>query len=59
MSMENILHIEDIVESTLAPHFFINFRVNMVDYVNLHKAVTKRSVCLEFKIKKKKTNKLD
>ncbi len=52
--MEDILQIEDIVESTLAPPFFlINFRVSIVGYVNHHKVVAKRSAGLEF-LKKRK-----
>jgi hypothetical protein len=35
--MENMLWIEDIVESKQTPHFFIKFRVNMVDFVDSHK----------------------
>jgi hypothetical protein len=39
--MEDMLWIEDIVESTLVPPFFINSRIDMVNFVNLHKVVTR------------------
>jgi len=41
--MEDMLWIEDIVGCTLAPPFLINSRIDMVNFVNLHKVVTRRS----------------
>ncbi len=38
-----MLWIEDIVESALAPSFFINFKIDMVNFMNLYKVVTRRS----------------
>jgi hypothetical protein len=41
--MEDILWIENIVESTPTLHFFTNFKVGMVGFVNLHKVVARRN----------------
>jgi hypothetical protein len=34
--MEDMMWIEDIVESTLTPQFFIYYRVDMVGFMDLH-----------------------
>jgi hypothetical protein len=39
MKMEDMLWIENIGESTLAPLFLTNFKINMVDFVSSHKVV--------------------
>jgi len=39
MKMENMLWIEDIVKNTPTPPFLTNFRIDMIDYVDPHKAV--------------------
>jgi hypothetical protein len=44
--MEKMLWIEDIIESTQAPPFLTNFRVNMVGFVHPHKVVAKRNAFL-------------
>ncbi len=41
MKMEDMLWMEDIVESKLAPPFLTNSRVDMVDFVNAHKMIAK------------------
>ncbi len=38
-----MLWIEDIVESTHAPPFFTNSKVDMANFVDLHKVVAKRN----------------
>ncbi len=38
-----MLWIEDIVESTQAPTFFIKYKIDMVIFVDLHKVVVKRN----------------
>jgi hypothetical protein len=48
VKMENILWIENIVKSTLAPLFFTNLRINMANFVNPHKAVVKRNAFSAF-----------
>ncbi len=42
MKMEEMLWIEDIVESTKAPPFFTNSRVDMASFVDLYNMVVKR-----------------
>ncbi len=37
-----MLWIENIVEGTLAPPFFTDFRIDMTDFANLHKMVARR-----------------
>jgi hypothetical protein len=44
MKMENMLWIEDIVKSILAPPFLTNFRIDMVGFVDAHKVVAKQSM---------------
>ncbi len=46
--MENILWIEDIVESTPITSFFSTSSVNMVGFVNPHKVVVQRIAFLTF-----------
>ncbi len=41
--MEDMLWIEDIVESTLTPPFLTNSRVDMANFVDLHKVVDKNA----------------
>ncbi len=43
-----MLWIENILESTLAPPFLTNSRVDMVGFVNLHKVVAKRNAFSAF-----------
>jgi len=38
---ENMLWIEDIVESTPAPSFSINSRMDIASFVHLHKVITR------------------
>ncbi len=38
-----MLWIEDIVKNTIAPPFLTNFRIDMIDFVDLHKVVVRRS----------------
>jgi hypothetical protein len=45
--MEDMLWIEDIVESTSTPPLFINSRVDMASFVKLHKVI-KRNAFLAF-----------
>jgi hypothetical protein len=40
--MKDMLCIEDIVESTSAPPFWTNLKVDMVGFVNLHKEVVRK-----------------
>jgi hypothetical protein len=40
--MEKMLWIEDIVERTLAPPFFTDFRIDMTDFANPHKVIARR-----------------
>ncbi len=47
VKMENMLWIKDIVKRTLTPPFLTNSRVDMVDFVNLHKVVTRRNAFLD------------
>jgi hypothetical protein len=48
---ENEKHaIEDIVESTLAPPFWSNFRVDMIDFVDPQKVVARRNAFLAFEL---------
>jgi hypothetical protein len=46
--MENMLWIEDIVESTSIPPFLINYRFDMVDFVNPHKVVARKNAFSAF-----------
>jgi hypothetical protein len=46
MKMEKMLWIEDIIESTQAPPFLTNFRVDMFGFVYPHKVVGRRNACL-------------
>ncbi len=46
--MENMLWIEDIVESTSTPHFFINSRIDMASFVNGHKVIARRNAISTF-----------
>jgi hypothetical protein len=48
MKMEEMIGIEDIVESTQAPSFLTNSRVDMVGFVNPHKVVVKSSAFSTF-----------
>ncbi len=41
-----MLWIEDIVQNTIVPTFFTNFRVDMVDFEDLHKVVVRRNAFL-------------
>jgi hypothetical protein len=41
--VENMLWIQDIVESTLVLSFFINFKIDMVGFVYPHKVVARRN----------------
>jgi len=43
MKMKEMLWIEDIVESTQAPSFLTNSKVDMVGFVNPHKVVAKNN----------------
>jgi len=43
MRMEEILWIEDIIDSTQAPPFFTTFRVDMASFVHPHKVVARRN----------------
>ncbi len=54
--MEDILWIEDIVESTPTLHFFTNFKVGMVGFVNLHKVVARRNAFQPCQVHKMKVN---
>jgi hypothetical protein len=42
--MEDVLWIENIVETTPTPPFFTNFRVDIIDFVSAHKVIVKRNV---------------
>jgi hypothetical protein len=42
--MEDMLWIENIVETTPTPPFFTNFRVDMVGFVSAHNVIVKRNV---------------
>jgi hypothetical protein len=46
--MEDMLWIEDIVESTSTPPLFINFRVDMAGFMKPHKMITKRNAFSAF-----------
>jgi hypothetical protein len=46
--MEDMLWIEDIVESTSTPPLFINFRVDMAGFVKPHKMIAKRNAFSAF-----------
>ncbi len=46
VKMKDLLWIEDIVENTSTPSFFINSKVGMFDFVNPHKVVVKRNAFL-------------
>jgi hypothetical protein len=46
MRIENMLWIEHIVESTPTLPFLTNFRIDMVDFLDLHKVVARRSAFL-------------
>ncbi len=48
MKMEDMLWIEDIVESTSTSPFLTTSRVDMVGFVDLHKVVARRSAFLAF-----------
>jgi hypothetical protein len=50
MRMEEILWIEDILESTQAPPFLTNSKIDMVTFVDLHKLVAKRNAFSAFPI---------
>jgi hypothetical protein len=50
MRMKEMLWIEDIVESTQAPPFFTNSKVDMVSFVDPHKLVAKRNAFSAFPI---------
>jgi hypothetical protein len=41
--MENMLWIEDIVDSKPTPPFFINLKIDMVDFMDSQKVIIKRS----------------
>jgi hypothetical protein len=41
--MEDVLWIEDIIESTPTPPFFTNSRIDIASFVNLYKVVVKRN----------------
>jgi hypothetical protein len=56
MKMENMLWIEDIVKNTPTPPFLTNFRIDMIDYVDLHKAVIRRSAFLAFQVHEMELN---
>ncbi len=43
-----MLCIDDIVENTPTPSFFISFKIDMVNVVNLHKVVATRSAFSTF-----------
>jgi len=42
--MENVLWIENIVETTPTPLFFTNFRVDIIGFMSAHKLIAKRNV---------------
>jgi hypothetical protein len=42
--MEDVLWIENIVETTSTPPFFTNFRVDIIGFVSAHKLIVKRNV---------------
>jgi hypothetical protein len=42
MKMEEMLWIKDIVDSTKAPPFLANSKIDMASFVDLHKVVVKR-----------------
>jgi hypothetical protein len=46
--MEDMLWIEDIVDSTPTLQFFTNFKVDMVGFVNFHKVIARRNAFLAF-----------
>jgi len=46
VKMENMLWIEDIVESTPTLQFCTNFKVDMVGFVNFHKVIVRRNAFL-------------
>jgi hypothetical protein len=49
MKIEDMLWIEDIVKSTLAPTFLSNFKIDMVCSVDPHNLVAKRDRFLTFR----------
>jgi len=46
--MEDMLWIEDIVESTQTPPYLTNSKIDMVSFVNPHKAVARKNVFSAF-----------
>jgi hypothetical protein len=46
--MKDVLWIEDIVESTQAPPFLTNLKIDIASFVNPHKVVVRRNVFLTF-----------
>jgi len=46
--MEDMLYIEEIVESTPSFPFLINSRIDMVNFVHPHKVVVRRNVFSAF-----------
>jgi hypothetical protein len=48
MTMENMLWIEDIVESTPTSPFWTNYKVDITDFVNPYKVVAKRNAFSTF-----------
>ncbi len=48
VKMEKILWIENIVESTSAPLFFTNSKIDMASFVNPHKVVVKTNAFSAF-----------
>jgi hypothetical protein len=48
VKLENILWIENVVESTSAPLFFTNSKIDMASFVNPHKVVVKRNASSAF-----------
>jgi len=46
--MEDMLWIEDVVESTPTPPYLTNSRINMVNFMNPHKAITRKNTFLAF-----------
>lgn len=55
--MEDMLWIEDIVESILAPSFWINSRIHMASFVDPHKLVARKINFQFFQVHKKIENK--
>jgi hypothetical protein len=46
--MEDMLWIEDIVDNTSIPPFLVYYRVDMVDFVNIHKVVARKNAFSAF-----------